>query len=484
MLFNSSHFLVFFVIVTFIYFSLPYRHRWKWLLAASCYFYMVFLPVYILILGFTIVVDYWAGIYIEKSSGKTRRSFLIFSLIANIGVLAIFKYYNFLNENLSFLLHSFGLNDPLPYLSILLPIGLSFHTFQAMSYTIEVYRGNQKAEKHFGIYSLYVMFYPQLVAGPIERPQNLLHQFREKHDFDYEKVTSGLRLMAWGLFKKSVIADRLTTIVDNVYGNPYTHNSLSLVIATLFFTFQIYCDFSGYSDMAIGAARIMGFDLMKNFDMPYQAKSISEFWKRWHISLSTWFRDYLYISLGGNRVTVPRWYLNLFIVFLVSGLWHGANWTFIVWGALHGFYLIFALMTKTIREKANLATGFDKIPFLSTIITFSLVSLGWIFFRAETVNSAFYIVKQIFLGMPEVLSKFISHQSIFEYIGASKKDIILSVVLILFLIVIQRLHARFNLIKILKRQSIVIRWTVYYGIIITIILLGVFENRQFIYFQF
>src|SRR6185369_10167444 len=225
------------------------------------------------------------------------------------GVLAVFKYYNFINENITTLFNEFGLVNRLPYLTILLPIGLSFHTFQAMSYTIEVYRGNQKAERNFGIYSLYVMFYPQLVAGPIERPQNLLHQFREKYDFDYDRITSGLRLMGWGLFKKVVIADRLAMAVDSVYDNPHHYNSLSLVTATVLFAFQIFCDFSGYSDMAIGAARIMGFKLMTNFDKPYHSKSIHEFWRRWHISLSTWFRDYFYISLGGNRVSVPRWYL-------------------------------------------------------------------------------------------------------------------------------------------------------------------------------
>nr|MBP6334133.1 MBOAT family protein [Bacteroidia bacterium] len=263
MLFNSVHFLFFFVVVTALYFSLPYKFRWLLLLISSCYFYMALIPIYILILGFTIVIDYFAGIFIEQASGKRRKTFLILSLVANIGVLAIFKYYNFINLNFSHLLESFSLSNPIPYLSILLPIGLSFHTFQAMSYTIEVYRGNQKAERHFGIYALYVMFYPQLVAGPIERPQNLLPQFRINHDFDYDRVTSGLRLFAWGLFKKVVIADRLALVVDTVYSNPHEYNSMSLIIATVFFSFQIFCDFSGYSDMALGTARVMGFKLMK-----------------------------------------------------------------------------------------------------------------------------------------------------------------------------------------------------------------------------
>jgi len=357
MLFNSFEFLIFFIIVTSLYFSIPHKFRWALLLFASCVFYMFFIPAYILILIFTIVIDYFAGILIENAVGKKRKHFLWLSLAANIGVLAFFKYYNFFNENLTEILSVSGTKNPIPYLNIILPIGLSFHTFQAMSYTIEVYRNHQKAERHFGIYALYVLFYPQLVAGPIERPQNLLHQFREKHFFEYNRVVDGLKLMAWGLFKKVVIADRLAAMVDVVYDDPSHHFGLQVIIATVFFAFQIYCDFSGYSDMAIGAARIMGFKLMTNFNRPYFSKSISEFWKRWHISLSTWFRDYLYIQLGGNKVVRSRWYFNLFITFVISGLWHGANWTYIIWESLHGAYLIFALVTKNWRNNLNQITG-------------------------------------------------------------------------------------------------------------------------------
>ncbi len=484
MLFNSSHFLFFFIVVTSAYFLVPYRVRWVLLLSSSCYFYMAFVPVYILILGFTIVVDYFAGIYIEGAEGKQRKFFLILSLIANVGVLAVFKYYNFLNQNFSFLLHGFGLNNPIPYLAILLPIGLSFHTFQAMSYTIEVYRGRQKAERHFGIYSLYVMFYPQLVAGPIERPQNLLHQFRERFDFDYDRVTSGLRLMAWGLFKKVVIADRLGIVVDTVYSNPEQYNSLNLMIATFFFSFQIFCDFSGYSDMAIGAAQVMGFKLMTNFDKPYQSKSVNEFWKRWHISLSTWFRDYLYLSLGGNRVTIPRWYLNLFIVFLVSGLWHGANWTFIIWGSLHGFYLIFALATKNGRERFNNFFLLNRFPILSVFTTFALVSFAWIFFRADDVNTAFYIATHIFTGVPDLIKKALSHESVFQAIGTSKFDLILSVVLIAFLEIVHYVQRKKGIYAILNECPKVIRWSIYYMLLLVILFFGEFNQSSFIYFQF
>ena len=268
MLFNSVNFAIFFITVTLLYYILPFKWRWFLLLAASCYFYMAFVPIYILILGFTIVVDYFAGIYIEKNQGHKRKLLLICSLIANIGILAVFKYYNFINDNITVLASSLGLDNNIPYLKMLLPIGLSFHTFQAMSYTIEVYRGNQKAETHFGIYSLYVMFYPQLVAGPIERPQNILPQMHIKHEFSYENLTAGLKQMAWGFFKKLVVADRLSIYVDSVYRNPELHNGSSVVVSSIFFAIQIYCDFSGYSDIAIGCARTLGFDLMTNFKRP------------------------------------------------------------------------------------------------------------------------------------------------------------------------------------------------------------------------
>jgi len=313
MLFNSLEFLIFFPVVTLLYFLLPHRHRWWMLLAASCGFYMMFIPKYIIILAVTIIIDYVAGILAEKPdlSPHKRKSILTISILSTCLVLFIFKYFNFFNTNFAHLAALLHWNYPIAALKLALPIGLSFHTFQSLSYVIEVYCGRQKAEHHFGIYSLYVMFYPQLVAGPIERPQNLLHQFYAKHAFDYQRVTDGLKLMVWGLFKKVVIADRLAIAVNTVYNDPHSFTGIPLIIATAFFAFQIYCDFSGYSDIAIGAAQVMGFRLMDNFNRPYFAKSIPEFWKRWHISLSTWFRDYLYIPLGGNRAKTWRWQYNL-----------------------------------------------------------------------------------------------------------------------------------------------------------------------------
>jgi len=353
-------------------------------------------------------------------------------------------------------------------LSIILPIGLSFHTFQAMSYTIEIYRGHQKAERHFGIYSLYVMFYPQLVAGPIERPQNLLHQFHEKHFLSFEEIKSGIIQVSFGLFKKVVIADRLAIAVDYSYRNYRSQSGLSLAIAAVFYSFQIYCDFSGYSDIAIGTARIMGFKLMTNFNAPYFAKSVSEFWKRWHISLSTWFRDYLYISLGGNRVGKFRVYLNLFLVFLVSGLWHGANWTFVIWGALHGVFAVTEKALSVFKGKIKINWDSTVVHLSQMAITFLLVTMAWVFFRAETYIKAITILNKIL------------HASVSDVVALklNKAELVFSLVLIILLI-----------IKDSKKIKISVRNNYAFVIIISLIsvtcyFFGLFGNNQFIYFQF
>ena len=479
MIFNSLQFLYFFIIVTSLYFVLPQKYKWLLLLLASCYFYMAFVPIYILILGFTIVVDYCAGILIAKSIGKKRKFFLVCSLVANIGVLAVFKYYNFLNHNLSVLLGGMGYTNRIPYLSILLPIGLSFHTFQAMSYTIEVYRGNYPPEKNFGIYALYVMFYPQLVAGPIERPQNILYQFYEKHRFNIADVTDGLKLMAWGFFKKVVISDRLAQPVNEVYNNPHHYQGMPLVLATVFFAFQIYCDFSGYSDIAIGAAKVMGFDLMKNFNRPYSARSIAEFWQRWHISLSTWFRDYLYIPLGGNRVKVSRRYLNLMITFLISGLWHGANWTYVFWGGLNGLYLIIEIATRSVRDRirsviAAFSAGLYNIVCL--LVTFVLICTTWVFFRAKNLNDGIYILThwaKPSLGGTKSL------------IADNNIDILFALSGLLILLAVEYFQKDGSFTEYINKKPPVLRWGFYYGLLLIIFALGKFEgNQQFIYFQF
>ncbi len=487
MLFNSFQFLLFFPIVTVIYFLLPHKLRWFHLLVASCVFYMAFVPIYIVILFATIIIDYIAGIMIENATGQRRKMFLILSIVANVGVLSVFKYFNFFAGNINHLLHLTNAGSSIPLLKILLPIGLSFHTFQAMSYTIEVYRGNQKAERHFGIYALYVMFYPQLVAGPIERPQNLLHQFHARHHFDYDNAVGGLRLMMWGMLKKVVIADRLAKVVDPIFDHPGSNSGIGIALAVIFFTFQIFCDFSGYSDIAIGAARVMGFKLMTNFNMPYHSRSVSEFWKRWHISLSTWFKDYLYISLGGNRVSVPRLYFNLFFVFLVSGFWHGANWTFIAWGALHGFYLVFALAIRNARKKIAEKSGVTNIHWLNNFIdvttTFVLVAFAWIFFRAASLKTAFFIIKK--LGtVPREMAKAISAKSAASLNLPPTYGIINCFAVIIFLEVAHIVQAKYKLEKTFSDKPYYVRWSLYFAGLLCIYFYGVFEKHQFIYFQF
>lgn len=442
------------------------RHRGKiWLLLlASVYFYMVFKPIYILILLFTILVDYYAGIWIAKSEGPKRKYLLILSLVTNIGFLAFFKYYDFIFDNLNHVLGLANFKNPLPILDFVLPVGLSFHTFQAMSYTIEVYRGKQKPEYDFIVYSLYVMFYPQLVAGPIERPQNLLPQFHTHFKYDFEKLKSGLMLMAWGLFKKVVIADRLAMLVDFSFDNPGEHSAITLFTAAIFFSIQIYCDFSGYSDMAIGAARTMGFDLMLNFDAPYLSKSIGEFWRRWHISLSTWFKDYLYIPLGGNKVGQLRLYFNYLVVFLISGLWHGAAWTFVIWGGLHGIFQILSMLkTKYLKIKI------PPLTLLSQLYTFILVSVAWVFFRAKGLHNAKLILRKIF----SFNYNFADFKSPF---GVNEFIFCLLLILILFLkdIYLKNLSTKNTLGFYLK--FIVMLFVVYF--------FGIFDANQFIYFQF
>lgn len=488
MLFNSIQFLIFFPVVTVLYFLIPQKYRWMLLLTASCYFYMSFIPVYILILIVTIIIDYIAGIYIEKTEGNTRKRFLIMSIVSLVLVLFVFKYFNFVNHSFATIYKTFSAEYPVADIGLILPIGLSFHTFQSLSYVIEVYKGRQKAERNFGIYSLYVMFYPQLVAGPIERPQNLLHQFYEKHNIDYKRITNGLKLMAWGMFKKVVIADRLAVFVNQVYDNPQNYRGISLIIATVFFAFQIYCDFSGYSDIAIGAAKVMGFKLMKNFDRPYLSKSIHEFWKRWHISLSTWFRDYLYIPLGGNRVSIPRWYFNLFFTFLVSGLWHGASWNFVIWGALHGTYLIVGILTKSFREKFVKLIGLKKIPVLhkmiQVMITFVLVCFAWIFFRAPDFSTALYFIKNIFpLGpLNSMFSTEITH---FIFLDKTMFDFVIAIILIIGLKSVHMIQRKGSVIGMLDQKSLILRWVAYYILLILILLLGQYDAaQQFIYFQF
>jgi D-alanyl-lipoteichoic acid acyltransferase DltB (MBOAT superfamily) len=494
MLFNSLQFALFFPVVTLLYFALPHRWRGAMLLGASCVFYMAFVPAYIGILAVTILIDYVAGIRIEATSGARRRLWLVLSIASTCAVLFVFKYFDFFNDAIALAARAMGMAYAVPALQLLLPVGLSFHTFQSLSYVIEVYERRQAAERDFSVYALYVMFYPQLVAGPIERPQNLLHQLREEHRFDYGRVAAGLQLMAWGLVKKIVVADRLAELANRVYDAPRGFTGLPLITATVAFAFQIYCDFSGYSDIAIGSAQVMGFTLMKNFDRPYTARSIGEFWRRWHISLSTWFRDYVYIPLGGNRTARPRWYVNLFVTFLVSGLWHGARWTFVVWGALHGAYLIAGLVSAGARGRVRAAVGLERHPAVlrawQTTATFTLVGIGWVFFRAGSLGDAWYVTTHLTRGVGAQLSSILARDpaaiASLVFLGAEPSRVALAVAAVAALLVVEHVQGatRLSLRTRIAGARTPVRWAAYACAVLTIMTLGVFQSARFIYFQF
>ena len=443
-------------------------------------------PIYIVLILFSTVVDYFVAIQLDKSTRKRQRQWLLgLSLLANLGLLFTFKYYNFFNSAIEDTLLLLGYEYSYSVLNVLLPVGISFYTFQTLSYTIDIYKGRQRAQKHFGKFALFVSFFPQLVAGPIERSTHLLPQFDKKFDFDYLRITDGLKLMFWGLFKKIVIADRLAIIVNQVYNNAPDYDGFALALATVFFAFQIFCDFSGYSDIAIGCAKVFGFDLMKNFNKPYYAKSISEFWKRWHISLSTWFRDYVYIPLGGNRTSKGRWYANLFITFFVSGIWHGANWTFLIWGALHGFYLIAAIILSPVKNwmyhKLGVADH-SRLPVKvwQTGTTFLLVCFAWIFFRANSASDAFLIVGRI-LSMEFNPSVWID--SLYQ-IGIDKNGLVIAVLSIGIMEIVHLLDRDESFIQKLNRLKTYQRWGLYYLFVLYFLFFGSFGNQDFIYFQF
>ena len=352
MLFNSTEFMIFFPITLIFYWIFPKKYRYICLFIASYTFYMFWNPKYALLMGTSTVVTFLSGVLIEKL--KYKRTVVAFSFIINLAILIFFKYFDFLLQNINIVLSTLNIQLINKPFDVILPVGISFYTFQALSYTIDVYRGEIKSEKNIIKYALFVSFFPQLVAGPIERSRNLLIQIEDLEKvkrFDYERITEGLTLMLFGYFQKMVIADRAAILVDTVFNGYYEYNSMALILAAIFFAIQIYCDFGSYSLIAIGTAKVMGINLMENFNTPYFARSVKEFWGRWHISLSTWFRDYLYIPLGGNRCSNIRKSFNILVTFLVSGLWHGANFTFIAWGAIHGIFHIIEEQLKPIKEK-------------------------------------------------------------------------------------------------------------------------------------
>lgn len=472
MVFNSIAFLVFLPIVVTLFYLLPQKLRWLWLLAASCVFYMWFVPKYILILLITIVIDYSAGILMERFADQPRKkkTFMVISIVSTLTVLMVFKYLNFITENLDQLCASLGLETHL-MTHIILPIGLSFHTFQSMSYVIEVYRGHQKAERHFGYYSLYVMFFPQLVTGPIERPGNLLRQLHEKKEFRYENISKGMRLILFGFFVKMVVADHLGEYVDEVFGHLDEYNAGAIWLTMALYSFQIYCDFFGYSTIALGSAKLMGYDISDNFRSPYLSKNIAEFWHRWHISLSTWFRDYVYIPLGGSRVKFGRWAFNIMVVFVLSGIWHGAAWTFLLWGFAHG---LLHIVEKALRTRFPVAEPQSKglkwtLDALRVAKTFVLVTLFWVMFRATDFEhlKAIFVAAFSHAGRPETLS---IKPAMWVYLG----------LFILFDVLLR--NTRFD--RWCDGKPFAVRWFIYAVLLFLVLGCACVNNFPFIYFQF
>ena len=472
MLFNSIHFLLFFPIVCLLYHSIPpklVKARNITLLLASYYFYMNWKPEYALLLLASTVITYLAALGISHYSDKRmKKLFLVSSLILNLGILFTFKYYNFAAENITAFFQTCGLAINLPNLDLLLPVGISFYTFQALGYSIDVYRGTILAEKDFPTYALFVSFFPQLVAGPIERSNNLLPQFKEEHHFDYNAIITGIKLMVWGYFMKLAVADRCGMYVDAVFNNVDKHNGGAYILASALFPFQIYGDFAGYSLIAIGAAKIMGFSLMRNFHRPYFSCTIGEFWRRWHISLSTWFKDYVYIPLGGNRIGKWRNYANVLIIFLISGIWHGANWTFFCWGFLHGIFLCIEKALGINKKKYH---GAERL--FHWFVTFAAVCFAWILFRANNMSDAIMVIKGIFtnFGVPNISFAMFTEISL--------------AIFAIGILCIKEMSEEFSWQPVihLKKSAVAVH---IYVITTTafVILFGVLEGGQFIYFQF
>jgi D-alanyl-lipoteichoic acid acyltransferase DltB (MBOAT superfamily) len=465
----------------------------NWLLiAASCYFYMSFIPVYILILAVNTLADYAGSHLITKywENKKLKILFFVLPLVINVGILIYFKYMYFIGGIIDFFGMKIGF-DAIVLPKIILPIGISFHAFQSMGYLIDVYIGKIKAEKNLGTFALFLMFFPQLVAGPIERTENLMGQFAEKHRLSYKNISQGGRMMLWGMVKKILIADNLALFVDAVYKSPQDYGNAAVWIAAVFFAFQIYCDFSGYSEIAIGAAQIMGFKLMKNFDTPYFATSMTAFWRRWHISLSTWFKDYVYIPLGGNRVSRPRWCLNQIITFSISGLWHGASFTFVIWGFLHGLLLIIEKLASGLRAKVSGIIERVKIgsfnpirpftAFLCVCYTFFVSCFLWVLFRAESFGDAFYVIKTMFSGLPKYES-FGETAKLFA--NVPRVGIYAACFGIIMLLLVDFLCRKSDFRTALEKVPFFARLPVYALFVILILVFGAYETKSFIYFQF
>ena len=492
MTFTSIAFLVFLPLVVLFYYWCPARFRWALLLFASCYFYMAFVPKYILVLLALILIDFFLAQAIEKATGTQKKAFLVLSIFSNVGILFVFKYFNFFNENVGSLAHFLGWNYSISALRLVLPLGLSFHTFQSLSYIIEVYRGKYHAERHLGVYALYVLFFPQLIAGPIERPQHLLPQLHRTARFTRINFESGVRLIAWGFFKKLVIADQLAVAVDYVYGHAGSATGLSVVLGLVFFAFQLYADFSGYTDIARGSARLLGIELVRNFEQPYFSKSIAEFWRRWHISLSSWFRDYFYFPLvyAARRGNIMWLYACIVATFLVTGLWHGAGWTFLCMGALFGCYIVGGLVTKKWRSIFVQKSGLARVPrahaALQTLFTFALVCLAWVFFRSPSLEVALQLLGGLGRGWLMSPTQYLNAYVLqpFWTLGISRITLVLSVAFVVLLLCVEYTQQKTPLGMLFDRQPLLVRTFLYASLFFVIVLFGSFSTVPFLYFQF
>lgn len=497
MLFNSIDFMLFFPLVTAVYFLLPRRIQWVWLLVTSYYFYMCWNVKYVLLIALSTCITYASGLLIgraerieDKVCRRRRKKLWVFiSFALNLMILFFFKYFGFFLDNLVIALSFAGITFKPPSFDIMLPVGISFYTFQALSYTVDVYRREVVPERNLFRYALFVSYFPQLVAGPIERSKNLLGQLYEGHEFDSDQVRSGLLLMLWGMFQKIVIADRLAIFVDYVYNqeNFINLSGAAIALATVFFAFQIYCDFAGYSNIAIGAAQVMGIKLMDNFRQPYLAGAVEEFWRRWHISLSTWFRDYLYIPLGGNRLGMVRKYMNLMITFFVSGLWHGASWNFVVWGGLNGIYQVINGLAKPIRKKyfiPHTKCGRFLRQAGRIVVTFCLVDFSWLFFRAPSLSTACRMI----IHMVKNFHLFALQSQLFK-MGLGPANLLVGLTGIVILISVDLFREyRGSLRPFIIKRSLPVRWMFYFGAVLAVLVLGIYgpeyDAASFIYFQF
>ena len=482
MLFTSLIYFLFLPIVVLVFFLTPLKWRWLWLLAASYFFYMYWNPAYIILIIASTLVDYWAALQIDKAPRpEVKKKYLYLSLAVNLGILFIFKYFNFFSNQVAALAQPFSPGFEAFHLNVLLPVGISFYTFQTLAYTIDVYRGYIKPEPHLGKFALYVSFFPQLVAGPIERARDLLSQFHFDYRFDYDRVVGGLRLILWGLFKKLVIADRLGLFVDRVYGNYTRYEGLPIWVATLFFLFQIFCDFSAYQDIAMGSARILGIKLSKNFDnRVYAITSFNRFWREWHITLTSWFRDYVYFPLSSISPKA-RWLLfALFASFTLNGIWHGANWTFLIWGAMNGIFLVVETYTKKPVAKMYASLGLQNAQrfkaFMGFVVCFALGNFSIIFFRAEHLTHALALIEHGF--------NFSTRQLWLMLRIIGPFDFYLSIALIAAMDVVHLLMRGDPMDVFLARRQRWLRWAFYLVLFGSILFLGIPAQRKFIYFEF